>query len=155
MRDLKDDVGFKLGPWNQAYQFDTLCDAHMSPDALQPGDLVFWKADYVDEAKKPFRFNMVHVEIFLGEGGQRMNGARWKTGKVSEFDSWTFRSTTWRDPELFFCSIEPWLRGECRPRKFHWSERSLDWVSHRRSILSTAADAPADQDDGDEPADAE
>lgn len=40
--DMEDDLGFKLGRWNQAYQYDTLRDGQVASfRELEPGDLVF------------------------------------------------------------------------------------------------------------------
>ena len=38
---LKDDFGFSLGRWNQAYQYDILPD-EISFEEMQPGDLIFY-----------------------------------------------------------------------------------------------------------------
>ena len=63
VRDLKEDFGFDIGSWNQAYQFDTLPIA-LEPEQMRPGDLVFIAADYIKENKKPQRHRMVHVEVW-------------------------------------------------------------------------------------------
>ena len=46
MRDLSDDFGFKIGPWNQSYQYDTLPITLDDEADMQPGDLVFISAIY-------------------------------------------------------------------------------------------------------------
>ena len=46
VRDLQADFGFEFGPWNQAYQYDTLPITIESKDDMQPGDLVFIAATY-------------------------------------------------------------------------------------------------------------
>ena len=50
--DLKSDFGFKVGHWNQSYQYDTL-PVELPPSQLKPGDLIFWSATYNDTTKKP------------------------------------------------------------------------------------------------------
>jgi hypothetical protein len=152
MWDLQEDFGFRLGPWNQAYQFDTLVDAQVSsPAELRPGDLVFYAGDYTNPKATPQKFRMVHVEVFLG--GESTIGARWKKGKVSVFDSYKFVSTSWTNVEYLFCSIDPWLRGECVPKNNHmWRVRSLDWVGNSKSVFADGdeevdvEDADGDQD---------
>ena len=46
LRDLSSDFGFRVGPWNQAYQYDTLPHTLSGPSEAQPGDLVFIAAQY-------------------------------------------------------------------------------------------------------------
>lgn len=65
VRDLKSEFGFDIGPWNQAYQMDTLPIA-LEADQMQPGDLVFVQGRYHDRKKRRPRNDIVHVEIFLG-----------------------------------------------------------------------------------------
>ena len=45
LRELREDFGFDVGRWNQAYQFDTLPDAIEEKD-MKPGDLVFISGTY-------------------------------------------------------------------------------------------------------------
>ena len=46
MRDLRHDFGFRLGPWNQSYMFDTLPINVAREEDMKPGDLVFISAIY-------------------------------------------------------------------------------------------------------------
>ncbi|XP_058858288.1 protein polyglycylase TTLL10-like isoform X2 [Acipenser ruthenus] len=113
--DLKEDFGFVIGPGNQAYQYDTLPFTLATEADMKPGDLVFISGSYFNtqtiflqnfpvplEEKQPHRrilpspcltvvkrqiHDMVHVEIWLGEG-ERTLGARWHRGKVQIFDSY-------------------------------------------------------------------
>jgi len=58
---LKDDFGFSLGRWNQAYQYDILPD-EISFDEMQPGDLIFYSGIfYPDKNMKPQIHNMTYV----------------------------------------------------------------------------------------------
>ncbi|KAA0172707.1 hypothetical protein FNF27_05807 [Cafeteria roenbergensis] len=142
MWDLQEDFGFRLGGWNQAYQWDTLADAEVSdPSQLKPGDLVFYAGDYTRPSAKQQKFRMVHVEVWLGgETGEATLGARWKKGKVSEFPSYKFESSSWGNVEMHFCSLEPWLRGECMPKHTHmWRMRSFEWMRNEKSVFSDAA----------------
>ena len=67
--DLKEELGFEVGPWNQAYLFDTLPQA-ATPQELQPGDLVFWTATYDDpERKKQRQCAPGHAPFFQLTGG--------------------------------------------------------------------------------------
>ena len=46
MKDLEPDFGFHFGPWNQAYQYDTLPITIEDKKDMKPGDLVFIAATY-------------------------------------------------------------------------------------------------------------
>ena len=46
MRDLVEDFGFYIGPWNQAYMYDTLPITVENEKDMKPGDLVFISATY-------------------------------------------------------------------------------------------------------------
>ena len=46
MRDLAEDFGFMIGPWNQAYMYDTLPITVERERDMKPGDLVFISATY-------------------------------------------------------------------------------------------------------------
>ena len=86
LRDLKQEFGFQTGPWNQAYQFDTLPIRYETWDKMKPGDLVFAEGKYVKEGVKPQKGDIVHVEVFLGGGleGKSVCGARWGKGVIQE-----------------------------------------------------------------------
>ncbi len=51
MRDLRRDFGFKIGPWNQGYMFDTL-PISLQEEDMKPGDLVFISATYFNPKSK-------------------------------------------------------------------------------------------------------
>lgn len=53
--DLKEEFGFTIGPWNQAYMYDTLpIDLGGTAD-MKPGDLVFVSAIYNNPKCKYFQ----------------------------------------------------------------------------------------------------
>jgi len=54
MRDLAEDFGFFIGPWNQAYMYDTLPKSVHKKD-MKPGDLVFVSAIYFNPKCKNVR----------------------------------------------------------------------------------------------------
>jgi cell wall-associated NlpC family hydrolase len=75
--DLRDDFGFQLDRWNQAYQFDTL-PKDLKFEEMRPGDLIFYSGTYFNEKLRKQKHDMVHVEIFTGgESGEQSIGARW------------------------------------------------------------------------------
>ena len=63
--DLREDFGFKLDRWNQAYQYDTL-PIDLKFEEMVPGDLIFYSAIYFNEKLRPQKHGMVHVEVFTG-----------------------------------------------------------------------------------------
>ena len=46
LRDLRKQFGFRIGPWNQAYMYDTLPITVATEEEMKPGDLVFISATY-------------------------------------------------------------------------------------------------------------
>jgi hypothetical protein len=127
VNDLSEEFGFRLGRWNQAYQFDILPDLIEFKD-LQPGDLIFYEASYYkDKGWKDQPHNMVHVEIYMGDyklenedtinnisnaqKSERTIAAREKRGVVQFFDTFQFTSENYYDIKYSFKSIDPWLQG--------------------------------------------
>ena len=51
VKDLRKEFGFKIGPWNQGYLYDTL-PISLSEDEMKPGDLVFISATYFSPKSK-------------------------------------------------------------------------------------------------------
>ena len=49
---MREDLGFYLDRWNQAYQFDTL-PVILKFEELQPGDLVFYTGIYYNTKLRP------------------------------------------------------------------------------------------------------
>ena len=52
MLNLKSEFGFVIGPWNQAYMYDTLPIKVKHEDDMKPGDLVFISATYYASKSK-------------------------------------------------------------------------------------------------------
>jgi hypothetical protein len=107
--DLRAEFGFTLGKWNQAYQYDLLPDEGLQEEDLKPGDIIFYSAYYYDKRIKPFPHDMVHVELYMGEG--KSLGARWQKGAIQVFDSYKFKSTLYYDIKYHYRSIDSWLGG--------------------------------------------
>lgn len=58
-RDLHKQFGFKLGPWNQGYMYDTLPITVEREEDMKPGDLVFISATYYNTKSRYFIWNNV------------------------------------------------------------------------------------------------
>lgn len=54
MRDLENDFGFRIGPGNQAYMFDTLPKTINNINDVKPGDLVFISGIYYNSKSNKF-----------------------------------------------------------------------------------------------------
>ncbi|KAG2497102.1 hypothetical protein HYH03_004693 [Edaphochlamys debaryana] len=126
VRGMAAHLGFWLGPWNQAYQFDTLPVRLTDASQLRPGDLVFYSGSPRDPAAKRHAFNMTHVEIFVGgDTGEATIGSRERYKWVMEYPSYKFVSQRWDLIEYHFCSLDPWLEGLCVPQHPElWKPRS-------------------------------
>ena len=125
---LKDDFGFSLDRWNQAYQYDILPD-EIPFEQMQPGDLIFFSAKYYpDIAPKQQKHHITHVEIYLGEG-EKTIGSREKHGYVDTFDSFQFLSDKYYNIKYHFKSIDTWLKGIhksfCPLHKWHEEKPKL------------------------------
>lgn len=125
LNELKEDFGFQLSKWNQAYQFDILPDP-ISFDQLKPGDLIFYTGiNYPDRNRKKQTHDMVHVEIFLGDSDhpERTIGSRDSTGTVDLFETYQFKSENYYNIKYYFKSIDTWLRGIhrsfCKEHRWH------------------------------------
>ncbi|CAG5125033.1 unnamed protein product [Candidula unifasciata] len=136
MRDLQTEMGFQLGPWNQAYMYDTLPDT-VAKDQMKPGDLVFMSGVYVNPKRTYKRqlHNMVHVEIWLGEGDKTI-GSRWNNGKVQVFDSYQFSPKSFTSEQYIFKSIDTWLMGICRSHCPQHPWRLKTRKPHRKSVFN-------------------
>lgn len=135
---LEDEFGFHLGRWNQAYQYDTLPE-EIPYEKMQPGDLVFYTGIYYpDRCMKQQPHNMVHVEIFLGEG-EKTIGSRDSTGVVEIYDTFQFASENYYNIEYHFKSIDTWLKGIhksfCTEHKWHEEILCYDNENNKKSIF--------------------
>ncbi|XP_078615668.1 uncharacterized protein LOC144884302 isoform X2 [Branchiostoma floridae x Branchiostoma japonicum] len=148
LRELKEDFGFTIGPWNQAYMFDTLPNVVEREEDMRPGDLVFVSGIYYNPKSKKQRHNMVHVEIWAGEG-EKVVGARWQRGKVQMFDSYRFQSKSYHSMQYHFRSIDTWLLGICKSYcpDHPWTRSSF--VPTQRSVFAVEEPAQQDQEAGD------
>ncbi|CAG2249174.1 unnamed protein product [Mytilus edulis] len=113
VRDLAKDFGFVIGPWNQAYMFDTLPHIIESEKDMKPGDLVFMSGTYVNPKSTNQKHFMTHVEIWLGHGPKTI-GARWNNGKVQIWDHYKFEAKSFSNTVYHFRSIDTWLKGICK-----------------------------------------
>lgn len=119
---MKEDFGFSLGRWNQAYQYDILPE-EISFSEMKPGDLIFYSGIfYPDRNQKEQFHNMTHVEIFLGEG-EKTIGSRDSDGTVDIFETFQFNSERYFNIQYHFKSIDTWLKGIhksfCNEHKWH------------------------------------
>ncbi|XP_066296739.1 uncharacterized protein [Branchiostoma lanceolatum] len=148
LRELKEEFGFTIGPWNQAYMFDTLPNVVEREENMRPGDLVFVSGIYYNPKSKKQRHNMVHVEIWAGEG-KKVVGARWQRGKVQMFDSYRFQSKSYHSMQYHFRSIDTWLLGICKSYcpDHPWTRSSF--VPTQRSVFAAEEPAQQDQEAGD------
>ncbi|XP_074655111.1 uncharacterized protein LOC141908801 [Tubulanus polymorphus] len=145
MRDLQKDFGFRLGPWNQAYMYDLLpIDVQREQD-MKPGDLVFISGIYHNKKSKKQRHNMVHVEIWAGDGIKTI-GARWQKGKVQVFDSYKFKATAYHSCKYHFKSIDTWLMGICKSYcpTHPWKKSKFKKPPSSRSIFALSDDESED-----------
>ena len=125
---LKDDFGFSLCRWNQAYQYDVLPD-EIPFEQMQPGDLIFYSGFfYPDKGWKPQIHNMTHVEIYYGEG-EKTIGSRESDGTVEIYDTFQFVSERYYNIKYHFKSIDTWLKGIhksfCKEHKWHEGNNNL------------------------------
>lgn len=140
VNDLKEDFGFMLGRWNQAYQFDILPKEEIRFEEMKPGDLIFYTATYYPEKKwKAQPHNLVHVEIFLGgeDTPERTIAARSRDGVVDIFDTYRFESENYYDIRYHFKSIDTWLRGNHKSfcEEHVWHDALLDYNPNKYSLF--------------------
>lgn len=147
--DLREDFGFTLSRWNQAYQYDVL-PAEIPFEEMKPGDLIFYSATFYDKRKKPQIHDMVHVEIFIGgPTGEQSLGARWQKGVVQVHDSYKFVSTSYYDIHFHYKSIQSWLAGTCTSHcQLHpWRDDRKDiWLPKGSIFAQEQAEQQAEQE---------
>jgi len=113
-RDLQKYLGFRIGNWNQCYQFDLLPKSINFED-MKPGDLIFYEGKYIDKATPRKFHDMTHVEIYLGkETGEASIGSRSSVGFVTQNESYKFESKKWTLVKYHYKSIDTWIHGICR-----------------------------------------
>jgi hypothetical protein len=148
VNDLSEEFGFRLGRWNQAYQFDILPDPIDFKD-LKPGDLIFYEAThYKEKGWKDQPHNLVHVEIYLGDynqkktsgkKSQRTIASREKRGVVDIYDTFEFVSDNYYDIKYYFKSIDPWLKGinqsYCAEHKWNDELGDISKIAGRFSLF--------------------
>jgi hypothetical protein len=150
IQDLSHEFGFRIGRWNQNYQFDTLSSSAVSFEELVPGDLIFVEGTYFNPKSRRQKYDIVHVEVFVkGETGKQTIGARSQKGVVSVHNSYEYISQKYEITNYFFRSIEPWLRGELTPQHLeHWAFRDANvagdvTVSSKLSVFEDQGDQGA------------
>ncbi|XP_057303640.1 protein polyglycylase TTLL10-like [Hydractinia symbiolongicarpus] len=143
--DLRDEFGFCIGPWNQAYQYDTLPNLIKKED-LKPGDLVFISGIYVNKKSKVHSHNMVHVEIWVGEG-EKTIGSRWKDGKVEIHDSFQFTAKSYHSMTYHFKSIDTWLNGICRSHCVEHPWTITKYADHNKHSIFAQSQDECDGED--------
>lgn len=82
---------------------------------------MFWTAAYDDPNRKPHKHDLVHVEVFTGEGelgegtvGSRYEGEGVAAPGVSAFASYkSFGGHGAHGHALLFRTIDTWLNGIC------------------------------------------
>ena len=159
---MAEDFGFKIGNWNQSYQYDTLPKV-ITESELKTGDLIFYEGTFFSSRSKKQKHNIVHVEIFMGELGTEKEstiGARYQRGVIQVFPSFKFVSTTWALVAYHFRSLDPWLEGVCKSccREHEWiiPDSSYIYAAGKRSIFAIhdedeAADESEQQEDDESP----
>ena len=143
--DMEKQIGFKVGRWNQCYQFDTLPIAIEEKD-LKPGDVIFYEGTYIRPNARPQKHNIVHIEVYLGgKSGEASIGSRLSTGKVCLFDSYKFDSANWALIKYHYRSIDTWLNGICDSccDEHPWLN-FISTTSGRKSIFYDSDDEEAD-----------
>ncbi|KAK3104533.1 hypothetical protein FSP39_004394 [Pinctada imbricata] len=135
MRDLEKDFGFRLGPWNQAYMYDTLPITLTSEKDMKPGDLVFMSGVYPSPKARQQKHFMTHVEIWAGDGCKTI-GARWNNGKVQVWDHYKFEAKSFHSAQYYFKSIDTWLMGVCKSfcKQHKWKRRKFN--PSKKSVFS-------------------
>lgn len=113
-----------------------MLDKEIGFEELERGDLIFYSGTYYSKNERVFSHNMVHVEIYLGEG--RTLAARRQRGVVSEFESYIFESKNYYDVRHHFKSINPWLEGTLKSfcSEHAWRDDRNLWLTEKYSVFS-------------------
>eukprot|EP00929_Paragymnodinium_shiwhaense_P058983 TRINITY_DN29527_c0_g1_i1.p1 TRINITY_DN29527_c0_g1~~TRINITY_DN29527_c0_g1_i1.p1 ORF type:complete len:689 (+),score=126.76 TRINITY_DN29527_c0_g1_i1:53-2068(+) len=153
--DLKEEFGFSLGRWNQAYQWETL-PVDVPPEQMKPGDIIFIEGEYFDKSKKAQRNNIVHVEVFSGgETGEEVIGSRWARSNAAEgkvrgvqiHPSWKFVSKNYEIKKYYFRSLDTWLNGICRSQSYPDVVNTATVSMGGRSVFQDDAEGASDDEE--------
>merc|ERR1719487_2503488 len=116
---------------------------------MKPGDLVFYEGTFTSNRSKRQKHNMVHVEIYLGNGSTI--GARYQRGTVQIFPSYKFTSSLWTLDAYHFRSLDTWLEGHCASHcdEHPWVTDAsiLDMAAGSKSIFNMSEDESAGEDE--------
>ncbi|PCI27462.1 hypothetical protein COB52_04790 [Candidatus Kaiserbacteria bacterium] len=114
---------------------------------MKPGDLIFYSATYNNPKSKSQKHDMVHVEIFMGDG--KSIGGRWQRGVCQLFDSYKFESTCYHDIKFHYKSIDTWLEGICKSwcDQHPWTSDKSQWKPGKKSIFTGGDDDTNSDDD--------
>jgi hypothetical protein len=66
-----------------------------------------------------------------------------RIGHVSEHPTFKFKSTGYSSDKYYFCSIKPWLEGDCRPRLTEWVGQcgvSGQWIKESKEGRSNTTE---------------
>nr|XP_022340519.1 uncharacterized protein LOC111135085 isoform X4 [Crassostrea virginica] len=155
MLDLRKDFGFRIGPWNQAYMYDTLPITIEREEDMKAGDLVFISGIYPNPKSRQQKHHMTHVEIWAGDGCKTI-GARWNKGKVQVFDHYKFQPKSFHSEQYIFKSLDTWLAGTCKSfcpehkwkrRKFNPSKKSVFSLAGEKKDKNTEGGASLEKSD--------
>jgi hypothetical protein len=158
VQDLQEDFGFKIGKWNQAYQFETLT-TEVPFEKLKPGDLIFVEGTYFDKQRRAQKHNIVHVEVFIGGfSGESTIGSRWSRSNAAEgkvrgvqiHESYKYTSKNYEIHRFHFRSLDTWLHGVCKSQSYPDSTStaaSLDCGGN--SIFQDQEESGNEDDSGD------
>ncbi|CAH0364547.1 unnamed protein product [Pelagomonas calceolata] len=129
LRDMREDFGFDVGPWNQCYLYATL-PTKLSFKDVKPGDLLFVQGRYTRGRERRQKGDIVHVEMYLGEdlgsGPESTLASRDHWGCVSIQDSFKYASPWYEITALHWRSLDDWLEGRCDPVAMPGCFRSHD-----------------------------
>ena len=129
LRDMREDFGFDVGPWNQCYLYATL-PTKLSFKDVKPGDLLFVQGRYTRGRERRQKGDIVHVEMYLGEdlgsGPESTLASRDHWGCVSVQDSFKYLSPWYEITALHWRSLDDWLEGRCDPVAMPGCFRSHD-----------------------------
>jgi len=155
VQDLQEDFGFRLGRWNQAYQFESL-PKELSFEEMKPGDLIFVEGSYFDEKCRPQRHDIVHVEVFIGgETGEATIGSRWaksnpdegKVRGVQVHPCYKYTSKKYSIQKFHFRSLDTWLYGSCTSTSYGDALGTAASAAGKKSVFEDEAASDEEEDE--------